>query len=747
MAHNDPVARWGMPRPLTLVAGVGAALAAAAVGLHLAAGAGLSSDAARALSVQVPITAVGVVLAWHRPRNRLAPLALAAGALLGLSLFAAGILRYAALGNSVPDAAERAAFAGVLLVGWPLTTVWVLALLAFPDGTSPPGRARPWLATAVAVHGAAAFGAYLTAAPSDLPRYLHGLAGAAGGPFPAVRLHDAFAAANNLLLLALPACGVATLLVWRRRSGPVARQQLKWLLPALGLQLLVHLAVPTSADPWHGWRAVAELVVLAAPAVGCVAIAVAVFKYRLWEIDAVVSKALVFALLSAVVTVVFVLVAFGAAVLVGGPNGRVLAALAIVLTFAAASRRPRRRAEAAVRRLVYGERPRGFAVLAGLGDSLASAETAGDVADRIVDAIARGLSVPWAAVWLHVDGDHSTLEPVAASGEGARSRAVSPLLADALVSAPRAARVDTLPEPVAGLVRSLSTTELAAVAPLVAPSGLIGVVACADRFREPIDAGNLELLGLVARDAGLGLANRRLEAELRLRLADLRRSRQRLVSAQDAERRRVERDLHDGVQAQLVALAMQIRRLAAAPGDASSDRLRRLADDVEEALFGLQDLARGIYPSVLTDCGLTAALYTQAARIPMDVELSVEPRLAESRLPADVETALYFVALEALGNAQKHAPEAHVCARLDAGASSNVVLEVSDDGPGFDTSVPPGEGSGLVGMTDRMEAIGGALTVASAVGRGTSITATAPLPGGWPAVPASTRSTSPGGLP
>jgi hypothetical protein len=110
----------------------GAALAAAAVALHVAAGAGVPSDATRALSVQVPLMASGLLLAVLRPRNRLGPLALAAGVLVGLTLLAVGILRYAGVGHPVPRTVEELAFAGVLLLGWPLTIVWLLALLAFP---------------------------------------------------------------------------------------------------------------------------------------------------------------------------------------------------------------------------------------------------------------------------------------------------------------------------------------------------------------------------------------------------------------------------------------------------------------------------------------------------------------------------------------------------------------------------------------------------------------------------------------
>lgn len=720
---------------MALVGIGGAVLAAGAVAVHVAAGLGLPSDAARAVSVQLPITAIGLLLAVHRPRNRLGPLALAAGGLLGLSLMAVAILRSAALGDAVPGPLQHAAFAGVLLLGLPLTVVWLLALLAFPDG-SPPTRVHPWVVAAVAMHGAAAVGAYLTASRSELPGYLHGIeVPVGGGPFPdATGVHSVLAALNNLFLLALPAFGVAALLVLRRRSGPVSRQQLKWLLPALGLQVAVHVVVPTSIDPWHGWRAVGELVVLASPALGAAAIAVAVFKYRLWEIDAVISKALVFALLSAFVTAVFLVVGFGAAVVVGGANGRVLTALAVVLTAIVVSQAPRRRAERAVRRLVFGDRPRGYAVLGGLGDSLAAAGGAADVAERIVGAVCRGLAVPWAAVWLYVEGDGPpSLELMASGGTDQRSLELPPGAAAVLLAAPRAGRADRL-GPAAGMLAPLFTGGPAAVAPLVAGAQLVGLVACADRFRDPLEDGDLELLGLVARDAALGLDNLRLETELRLRLAELRRSRQRLVTAQDAERRRVERDLHDGVQAQLVALAVQLRRVAGAPADATPSRLTALAGEAEDALFALQDLARGIYPSVLTDRGLPAALRAQAARMPVDIEISVAPDLAGGRLPAEIEAALYFVALEAFGNAQKHA----VGARLRAGLcldARGAVLDVSDDGPGFDPSVPPGDGRGLVNMHDRMAAIGGTLSARSTIGCGTTVSATAPLPAGWPPSP------------
>ena len=217
------------------------------------------------------------------------------------------------------------------------------------------------------------------------------------------------------------------------------------------------------------------------------------------------------------------------------------------------------------------------------------------------------------------------------------------------------------------------------------------MLACGQRPGDPLGERDHELLGQLARESALALRNLRLEAQLRERLAqieeqaeELRRSRQRLVSVQDEERRRIERDLHDGVQQQLVALAARLRRASiATPADARL-LLEQLAPEAEEAVFALQDLARGIFPSVLADQGLAAALRTQAARMPMAIQVEAEPNLAGRRFDRELEAALYFVALEAMTNAQKHAPGAAVTVSLrSADDGRRVVLEIHDDGPGF----------------------------------------------------------------
>jgi signal transduction histidine kinase len=272
------------------------------------------------------------------------------------------------------------------------------------------------------------------------------------------------------------------------------------------------------------------------------------------------------------------------------------------------------------------------------------------------------------------------------------------------------------------------------VVPLVASEELIGLLACGERAGDPLGERDLELLGLIARESALAFRNLRLEAQLRERLAqieeqaeELRRSRQRLVGVQDEQRRRIERDLHDGVQQQLVALAARLRRASiATPADAHR-LLERLASEAEEAVFALQELARGIFPSVLADQGLATALRTQAARMPIAIRVEAEPNLAGRRFERDLEAALYYVALEALANVQKHASSAAATVSLrTARDGRHLVLEVHDDGPGFERRAGS-PGTGLQNMRDRVAAVGGELKIDSRPGAGTWLRAELPI--------------------
>jgi PAS domain S-box-containing protein len=216
----------------------------------------------------------------------------------------------------------------------------------------------------------------------------------------------------------------------------------------------------------------------------------------------------------------------------------------------------------------------------------------------------------------------------------------------------------------------------------------------------------------------------RLNAELQAKLEELAASRARIVQAGDVERRRLERNLHDGAQQRLVALSLSLR-VAQAKLEADPAAARAiLADTGEElalALEELRELARGLHPAVLTDRGLRAAVEVLAARSPVVVEIVEIP---DERLPEPVEAAAYYLISEALTNVAKYADASHVSVRV-TGREAGLLVEVSDDGVG---GADPANGSGIRGLADRVEALGGSLELVSPAGEGTSLRAEIPGP-------------------
>jgi signal transduction histidine kinase len=463
-----------------------------------------------------------------------------------------------------------------------------------------------------------------------------------------------------------------------------------------------------------------------------VAAAIAIFKHGLWEIDVVISKGLVYALASGVLTALFLGVALVAGVSVGGWDSRVVAALGLALLVSFLAQPLRQRLERVVAHALYGDEPRGLMALARLGDTLAPSPNARDLGSRIADAARSALGASWAGVWLYIAGDGSgTLRPVAVTGAEPGPSAVLPRwVPTALTDLSGGVLFADLPVEVAESLRPLFADEPVLVASLTSTGSLIGLIACGARPKDSFGEEDVELLAAVARESALALRNIRLEEELRQRLeqierqaAELHSSRQRLVTAQDQERRRIERDLHDGAQQQLVALAARLRRAARAERRSTDRTLEKLADQAEEAVFALQELARGIYPSLLADRGLQAALQAHAARLPANVRVEVGPLMHGRRFEPQLEAAFYFVGLEAMTNAVKHAPDARILVSLRADRSRRTVnLEVHDDGPGFAVAASR-SGSGLQNMADRINAIGGVFSVESVPGGGTWVRA------------------------
>ena len=238
--------------------------------------------------------------------------------------------------------------------------------------------------------------------------------------------------------------------------------------------------------------------------------------------------------------------------------------------------------------------------------------------------------------------------------------------------------------------------------------GLLGAVSIE---KKPGESDFGSQVGLVRRNVAL--------------IADLRASRQRIVASQDDERRKLERNLHDGAQQQLAALAVKLRlaeSLAERDPSATKTMLTDLRTETGEALESLRDLARGIYPPLLADEGLAAALESQARKGSVPTEVRSE---GIGRYPPDVESAVYFCALEALNNVAKYAGATRAEVRL-AQADGELTFEVSDDGDGFDPA-QTGYGTGLQAMADRLDAIGGTLKVHSQPGKGAQVTGRVPV--------------------
>jgi signal transduction histidine kinase len=242
---------------------------------------------------------------------------------------------------------------------------------------------------------------------------------------------------------------------------------------------------------------------------------------------------------------------------------------------------------------------------------------------------------------------------------------------------------------------------------------------------DPMDPAKEQLVADLASQIGLVLRNVRLTEDLRARLADLQAAQKRLVTAQDGERRRLERNIHDGAQQQLVALAVKMKladTLVARDPAAARVLLEQLRQETTQTLEDLRDLARGIYPPLLADKGLLAALQAQARK--STVETTVQGD-GIGRFDQDVEAAVYFSCLEALQNVAKYA-DAHRVAIHLANGDGRVTFEVRDDGVGF-VPTARGMGTGLQGISDRLGALGGSFEVHSAPGAGTTVTGSVPV--------------------
>jgi len=473
---------------------------------------------------------------------------------------------------------------------------------------------------------------------------------------------------------------VASLVVRFRRGSPDEREQIKWLIFA-GAVTTVFLALPLN----HGSGGPADVILGVVLTLIPVATGIAILKYHLYDIDVVIGRTVVFGVLAAFITIVYVGIVVGVGTAIGSRGNAVLSGVAAAVV-ALAFQPVRRWAQRLANRLVYGRRATPYEVLSEFSERLADAYSVDDVLPRMARLVAEGTGATLVRVWIRVGGEFR-----------------------AAAASPEVERGDTS-------VRDLVDLpgEVFEVRHQGEPLGAITVAVASN---EPMTTEQRRLTTDVASQAGLVLRNVTL-------VEDLRASRGRLVAAQDEERRKLERNIHDGAQQQLVSLAVK-QRLAASLVGRDDDRVRSMLDQLQAetttALEDLRDLARGIYPPLLADKGLAAALEAQARKSP--VPITVEPD-GIGRYPQEAEAAVYFSCLEALQNVAKYADAASATVRLTAG-DGGLRFEVVDDGRGFDPAAT-GYGTGLQGIADRLAALGGEVEVRSAPGSGTAVTGRIP---------------------
>ena len=612
--------------------------------------------------------AMGALLAVTRPYNAVGWV-MAAAALL-LVVGSTGDL-YAAWVMTTRGAPDPLAVLGAWVQSWYwLLLLWLIfaALpLVFPDGRLPSRRWR-WPA-AVGVVGAA--GSVVsgmltdTLTGQDVDYRIDNPIGVDG--LPGAEEQALFPLFSGLFLVGV-ITAVAAVVVRFRRSRGAERQQMKWFLFAVAP--LLQLPFSGLLPEWVGSAAFAWLLI-ALPA----AIAVAVLRYHLDGIDVVINRTLVYGALTLIVVAIYVLVVgyLGAALRREDDLLISLVATGIVAVLFAPLRD---RLQRAVSRLLYGHRAEPYAAVSRLGERLESTLAPDAVLPAIVSTVRESLRLPYAAIVL-ADG-----EPAVESGE-----------------------------PVPGTVRF----------PLLYRSEEVGELVLGRRPGEDdFSPADRRLVADLARQAGVAVSAVRLTA-------DLQRSRERLVTAREEERRRLRRDLHDGLGAQLAGLTVQtgvLRGLIARDPAAAEELVGELRGELRTAIADIRRLVHGLRPPALDELGLVGALQRLAEGIGAGgIVITVDVPEELPPLPAAVEVAAYRIAQESLTNVARHAHARTAALRLlvDAGA---LTVEVTDDGTGLPRDLVAGVG--LASMRERAAEMGGTCRVEDAPGGGTRVVAVLP---------------------
>jgi len=640
---------------------------------------------------------VGALVASRIPRNPLGWLML----LIALGFVLVGLTSELVTYGYVTEPSASVPFLGlaVWLSNWVFLVVFMpipLILLLFPTGRVHSTRWR-WIPGAVvALAVIASVAVILTPGliDNDVVKVRNPTGVEALRPVSGPVL---FASAAGLFIASM-ASVVALFLRFRRASGD-ERQQIRWLayLAALAIILLVGAVVSSiyvDDDQFIPFVEILWLALFACIGVAFpLAIGLSIIRHGLFDLDLVIKRTAVFAVL-----VVSLMVVGGVGALLVGlglvpslddrPGLLLVGGVVLGLLLVPLYRSSKWLAD----RLVFGGRSTPYEVLTEFSGRVGATYSSDDVLPRMAQLVGEATRARSARVWLRVGRELHTAASWPAGSPASTSLPTDP---------------DELPE-----LRGEEAFE-------VRHQGeLLGALSVDPTPSDPMTPAKRRIVRDLASQAGFVLRNVRLIEELRA-------SRQRLVAAQDQERRKLERNIHDGAQQRLVALTVKLRlleQLAERDPTKVVPMAEQLQTDATDALEELRDLARGIYPPLLADKGLPAALEAQARKSHVPVAVDAP---GVGRFPQDVEAAVYFSCLEALQNVAKYADASGVTISIDR-TDGYLAFTVVDDGVGFDPTSET-HGTGLQGIADRIDALGGTFTVKSTPGAGTSLRGSVPV--------------------
>ncbi|MBI2237390.1 MAG: hypothetical protein HYU54_02545 [Actinobacteria bacterium] len=628
---------------------------------------------------------MGAVIASRRPGNPIGWLFCG----IGLSFSLASLSGNYALEALIvhPGTLPAGRFmAWVSVWTWPpgITMLMNFLLLLFPAGRLPSRRWRPvaWLAVAALVLEVVPIA--ITAWPARGPLLTNLGDNCPPGAPASFCLGFKLQVLGILLMFALGLLAAVSLVLRLRRAAGDERAQLKWFAYA-GAALV--LAIIANSPLFHlGGVLLPVVALLFLP----LAAGIAILKYRLYDIDVVINKTLVYGGLVAFITAVYVAIVVGIGTLIGSRDEPSLAlSIAATAVVAVAFQPVRERVRHLANRLVYGKRATPYEVMADFSHRMAGTISIEEALPEMAEAAARGVGAVRSRVQLllPMGGEQSAVWPPDEPGR-----------------------------------------EFSRVIDVYHQGEPVGEIAVAKPLGEPLTPAESKLLEDLASQAGLALHNVRLAEELRARLDEitaqseaLRLSQQRIVTARDVQRRQLEREIREGAQRELMEIGAKLRaatNLVERDTDEAVALLDRLGADANATLAELRDLARGIFPPLLADKGVVAALEAHVRKESIPAALDVDGA-REVRFDPEVEAAVFFCCVQALQNARRHAGGVGISLRL-AATDGMVEFEVSDEGTGFDPT-STGEGMGFQIMRDRVEALDGTLNVDSSPGRGTTV--------------------------